>query len=366
MAGGVGATAGSSSGGGLSGGNSGTGVGGGGGRGGAAGGAGRSGSGGASCGIPTTFSWSTPEPVLVPKSDPTHSLVSIKDPTVVFFNNKWHVFTSTVDASGAYSMAYISFTDWMNTANATFYYADQNPALRGYHAAPQVFFFAPQNKWYLLFQSGQPQYSTNDNIENAAAWTTPKNFYASDPAIVKKDGWLDFWVICDDANCYLFSSDDHGRWYRAKTTVASFPNGFDDPVVVMSDLANAGRLYEGSNVYKLSGTNKYLALIEAFDAGSNQRRYFRSWTADALDGTWTPLADTFANAFASTAKITFTQPPPWTQDISHGEMLRDGYDQHLTVDPCHLQFLYQGMDPTKSSLPYNSLPWRLGLITKTN
>ena len=47
-------------------------------------------------------------------------------------------------------------------------------------------------------------------------------------------------------------------------------------------------------------------------------------------------------------------------------MIRDGTDQHLTVDPCRLQFLYQGFDPASDGVPYNSLPWKLGLITKTN
>jgi len=27
---------------------------------------------------------------------------------------------------------------------------------------------------------------------------------------------------------------------------------------------------------------------------------------------------------------------------------------------------YQGLDPASGGLPYNSLPWRLGLLTKTN
>jgi endo-1,4-beta-xylanase len=328
--------------------------------------------GAAGCGVPASFAWSSTGPILTPRSDATHNLVSIKDPSVVYFNGKWHVFTSTVDASGAYSMAYITFADWEHTADATFYYLDQTPTLRGYHAAPQIFFFAPQSKWYLVFQSGPPQYSTNEDIENPAGWTTPQNFYpAGEPAIVKTTagatgGWLDFWVICDDANCHLFFSDDAGHWYRGDTPIASFPAGFADPVVVMSDDVNPTRLYEASNVYKLTGTDKYLAIVEGFDADSNYKRYFRSWTAAALDGGWTPLADSFAMPFASTANVTFTEQPPWTADISHGEMLRDGTDQHLTVDPCHLQYLYQGLDPASNGLPYNSLPWQLALLTKMN
>jgi endo-1,4-beta-xylanase len=129
--------------------------------------------------------------------------------------------------------------------------------------------------------------------------------------------------------------------------------------------ATAGDLFEASNVYQMKGTGKYLALVEAFGATSNYHRYFRSWTADTLDGTWTPLQDTFAAPFAATSDVTFTGTP-WTADISHGEMLRDGYDETLTIDTFHLQYLYQGFAPSAPTTPYNGIPWQLGLLTKTN
>jgi endo-1,4-beta-xylanase len=47
-------------------------------------------------------------------------------------------------------------------------------------------------------------------------------------------------------------------------------------------------------------------------------------------------------------------------------MIRDGYDQSQTVDACRLQFLYQGFDPASDGVPYNSLPWKLGLLTRRN
>jgi endo-1,4-beta-xylanase len=323
---------------------------------------------GASCGVPASFKWASSGALLSPVSDATHPLVGIKDPSVVYYNGTWHVFVSTVDAAGNYSIAQLSFPDWDHAGSATVDYLDRNPALLGYHAAPQIFYFTPKKKWYLIFQSGPPQYSTNTDIGNPAGWTAPVNFFGAEPAVVTQDtgtaGWLDFWVICDTANCYLFFSDDNGAFYRSQTTIGSFPSGFGNTVVVMKD-SNPYHLFEASNVYLMKGTGKYLALVEGFDAASSYHRYFRSWTADSLDGTWTPLEDTFAAPFASTSNVTFTGTP-WTNDISHGEMIRDGYDETLTIDTCHLQYLYQGYDPSAPTTPYNSIPWKLGLLTKTN
>lgn len=92
-------------------------------------------------------------------------------------------------------------------------------------------------------------------------------------------------------------------------------------------------------------------------------RWIRSWTVGRLDGAWTPLADSESNPFTRANDVSFSGAA-WTKDFSHGEMIRDGYDQTLTIDPCHLQYLYQGMDPSASG-PCTYLPWRLGLLTQT-
>jgi hypothetical protein len=327
------------------------------------------------CGVPASFAWSSSDPILTPVSDAKHDLVAIKDPSVVFFNGSWHVFVSTVSTAGSYSLAYINFPDWDHVADATVAYLDQTPGLTGYHAAPQVFYFAPQQKWYLIYQSGPPTYSVSDDPGNPLGWSPPAQFYpgGTPPPTVTQNmgsgGWLDFWVICDGTSCYLFFSDDNGHWYRSQTAESDFPHNFGDATVVLQD-ATPSRLFEASNVYKMKGTGKYLALVEGYDASSSYHRYFRSWTADALDGDWTPLQDSYAAPFASYANVTFATQPAWTQDISHGEMLRDGYDENLEIDTCHLQYLYQGVDPstaaTLGGAQYNMFPWKLALLTSSN
>jgi hypothetical protein len=57
----------------------------------------------------------------------------------------------------------------------------------------------------------------------------------------------------------------------------------------------------------------------------------------------------------------------WTNDISHGELIRTGYDQNLEIDPCHLRPFYQGLNPAgDDGGPYSQIPWQLGLLTQTN
>lgn len=89
-------------------------------------------------------------------------------------------------------------------------------------------------------------------------------------------------------------------------------------------------------------------------------RYFRSWTSSSIAGSWGPLAATENNPFAHANNVIFSSGA-WTKNISHGEMIRAGYDQTPTVNPCKLQYLHPN-----ATGDYNSLPWRLGLLTQTN
>jgi hypothetical protein len=255
-------------------------------------------------------------------------------------------------------MVYLNFADWSDAANAKPYYLDENPNLRGYHCAPQVFYFRPHKKWYLIYQSQQPQYSTADDLSKPETWTKPEDFFPTNPPVVSKV-WLDFWIICDDTHAHLFCTGDNGRLYRSRTKIEDFPNGMSDPEAAIEG-SRVG-VFEGSATYKNKGTNGYLTLVEAIGPGA---RYYRAWISDHLDGEWKPVAagTTFEQPFAGINNVKFADGvTPWTRDTSHGELIRAGYDETLTIDPSNLKLLFQGYDPAIRT-SYSQLPYRLGLL----
>lgn len=303
------------------------------------------------------FQWKSSGVLIEPVSDETHKLVSVKDPTVVYYGDKWHVFATTANDRGNWSMAYLSFKDWSDAADAKPYYLDANPNLRGYHCAPHVFYFRPHKKWYLVFQSQHPQYSTTDDISKPETWSKPEDFFAAKPPGAPRL-WIDYWVICDDTHAYLFFTGDDGNFYRSRTKIEDFPKGMSNPEIALDETRDV--LFEGSMTYRIKGTGTYLTLIEALGPD----RYYRAFTSDRLDGQWAPLrdADTYQQPFAGINNVTFEEGvTPWTRDISHGELLRDGYDETMKIDPSNLRMLYQGRDPSIRA-SYSLLPYRLGLL----
>ena len=194
-------------------------------------------------------------------------------------------------------------------------------------------------------------------------WSSVKNFFSGVPDIVKQNigngNWLDFTLICDSANCHMFSSDDNGHLYRAQTSLKNFPNGWGNTVIALSD-SNKNLLFEASNVYS-TGDGKYLLLVEAI---GSKGRYFRSWTSSNIAGPWTTLAATESSPFAGINNVKFSGSA-WSSSISHGDMIRSGYDQNMAINPCKLRYFYQGLAPGASG-NYDLLPWKLGLLTQTN
>ncbi len=312
---------------------------------------------------PTTFRWSSSEPLILPPEKSEQTIYGVKDPSIVQQDGKYHVFLTTAGSEG-WGLAYTSFSTWEQAAAAPITGLDKSPMGPGYRAAPQVFFFAPQKLWYLIYQGGDPLYSTSSNIDDPLSWSAPKPFYPTTPkTVIGENGqslWLDFWNICDDTRCYLFFTNDHGDFYRAETTIKDYPNGFGEPELVMSG-ATRDDLFEASNTYKIEGLDLYLTLVEAI---SSEGRYFRAWVSDTLDGDWRPLTPDRMNVFADARNVDF-EGRAWSEGVSHGEMLRASSDQTLAINPCKpLQFLYQGLDKAPGkTYEYIQLPYRLGLLT---
>jgi hypothetical protein len=150
--------------------------------------------------------------------------------------------------------------------------------------------------------------------------------------------------------------------WRLWTRLADFPHGFGH-----CELALRAAIFEASHTYKLKGReganegqNRYLTIIE-----ENGQRYYKAYVADRLDGEWKPVADTWERPFAGAVNIRpASGVEPWTDNVSHGELIRESNDETMTVDPENFRLVFQGMlEKDKSGKGYGQYPWRIGILT---
>lgn len=317
------------------------------GNGGASAGAGTGGSNtggvGETCPLPSTLQWTSTGPLAEPKNPGAKSL---KDFSVTKYNGKYLVYATTADGNwNGFTSTFASFDQW----------ADADQRYISGLVAPTIFYFTPKDTWVLAYQWGF-KYATSSTPDDPNSWSATKSLLNGDPTGGRGTGPIDQTIICDDSDCYIFFNDDAGGVYRGSMPIDQFPGTFSNATRIMNESTSV--IFEGVQVYSVKGSDQYLMIIE-----NNGTRFFRAWTADSLDGEWTPLegASSEQQPFAGRNNVTWPDGQ-WTNDISHGDLVRENPSEKMEIDPCNLQMIYQGRDPNRNA-DYIDLAYRPGLLT---
>ncbi|MET0388486.1 MAG: non-reducing end alpha-L-arabinofuranosidase family hydrolase [Polyangiales bacterium] len=300
------------------------------------------------CPLPDKFAW-TSSAVL---AEPKPGWVSLKDFTTVIHDDKYLVYMTTHDTGSKWGSAMLMVSDWSEASSAT------QREMSTSTVAPTLLYFVPKSTWLLAYQWGGPSFSygTASEPTDPSGWSFGKTLYNGQIS-GSGTGPIDQSLICDTQRCYLFFAGDNGSIYRSSMPIAEFPGTFPPAETIMRESSNA--LFEAVEVYSVKGSDQFLMIVEAIGGAG---RFFRAFTATTLDGSFTAMPDASSEAtpFAGKRNVTF-EGGAWTNDISHGDLIRTS-DQTKTIDPCHLQLLYQGRDPASGG-DYGRLPYRPGVLT---
>lgn len=267
--------------------------------------------------------------------------VAVKDPSIVYSGGNYHLFYTSRNSS-AWGLGYAKASSITGLRTATHTRLTSIGTGAGL-AAPQIFYFPAKGRWFLIYQNGTtPSFSTNTDVANTSGWTAARSMGFS-------DGGIDYWCISNGTNVFCFYSANDGSHTvkRRSTTVANFPYSWSSSTVVATDV------FEAPHVYKNNADGQYYMMVEGMGAS----RWQELWKASYLAGTWTKQQEQWAHI----SNCTFTGET-WTNQVSHGEIIRAGTDEKLTINSITTpQILIQG---TTGSGTYAQLPYDLGLMHK--
>jgi len=99
-----------------------------------------------------------------------------------------------------------------------------------------------------------------------------------------------------------------------------------------------------------------------YELNQGGMRSFGLAIAEELTGPWKKVTDNYATG----GQLKFVgQTDLWTEMVSHGEVIRTGYNQQMEYEPKTCRWLIQGIMKKELETPYEFLPWHLGIISKT-
>ena len=333
--------------------------------------------------------WTISEPILTAGVKGTFDDVAVKDPSIVYYNNKYHLFYTAkskirIDGKERYSIscAYTSAETLENINKTERFNIDS--IVGDMVIAPQVFYFEPQKLWYIIAHTKviegnksrlMPIYITNPDIENVNGWSEITKIKT---ARSEYSFWIDFWVIADDKNAHMFYSDQKGSVWRLECPLNTFPEGFSKSKPELALFVNhikedkAWKMFEAVHIYRVKKENKYLAFLEGAykhpskeDDVDARSRFIFGMTADSLNGEWERL-EKDQNIFLADAANLYSKNEKTTQytQVSHPELIRSGYNQKLEIEDYNFTMLFQTFDGSHftDTYKYDELPWKLILM----
>lgn len=134
------------------------------------------------------------------------------------------------------------------------------------------------------------------------------------------------------------------------TSLREFPQGFGEARKVFTDVC------EAVHIYKAKGLDEFHMVYE--QANEHDIRSFGLAVASHLGGPWERVTDDYATG----SRLICEAGQKWTEEVSHGEIIRTGYDQRLEYEPANTRILIQGLLLSEHHGSYRKLPWKLGLL----